>query len=155
MYVFEWTLSLSLASYLPCVTNSVAWCHEIVDIANHNKLLWGLMANVHFVQLQVLIVLDQNMLMESVLWFLVCQKSGCLSHIRIWCLFLSKQTTIKHQNPFDLLWVPQSFERLEFFHVNKACKNECCGNNSHQIIQNVILSRSLELNLSLLWRKTI
>ena len=34
--------------------------------------------------------------------------------------------------------------------VNKSCKIECCGNKMHQIIQNMILSWSLELKLSLL-----
>ena len=51
--------------------------------------------------------------------------------------------------------VPQLFERPEFFHVNKSCKIECCGNKTHQIIQNMILSWGLELKLSLLWRTTI
>ena len=36
--------------------------------------------------------------------------------------------------------VPQLFERLEFSHVNKSCKIECCGNKMRQIIQNMILS---------------
>ena len=52
-------------------------------------------------------------------------------------------------------WVPQLFERLEFFHWNKSCKIECCGNKTHQIIQNMILSRGLEVKLSLSWRTTI
>ena len=52
-------------------------------------------------------------------------------------------------------WVPQLFEHLEFFQVNKSCKIECCGNKPHQIIQNMILSRSVELKLSLLRRATI
>ena len=50
----------------------------------------------------------------------------------------------------NLQWVPQLFERLDFLHVNKSCKIECCGKKTHQIIQNMILSRSLELKLSLL-----
>ena len=54
-----------------------------------------------------------------------------------------------------LQWVPQLFERQEFFHANKSCKIECCGNKTHQIIQNMILSRSSELKVSLLWRTTI
>ena len=45
-------------------------------------------------------------------------------------------------------WVPQLFEHLEFFHVNKSCKIECCGNNTHQIIQNMILTPGLEFKLS-------
>ena len=40
-----------------------------------------------------------------------------------------------------LQWVPQLFERLEFFHVNKSCKIECCGNKTHQIVQNMTLSQ--------------
>ena len=44
-----------------------------------------------------------------------------------------------------LQWVPQLFERLEFFHVNKPCKIESCSNKTHQIIQNMILSWGLEL----------
>ena len=43
-------------------------------------------------------------------------------------------------------WVPQLLERPEFFHVNKSCRIEYCGNN--QIIQNMILSRGLELKLN-------
>ena len=49
----------------------------------------------------------------------------------------------------EIQWVRQLFERLEFFHVNKSCKIECCDNKTHQIIQNMILSRGLELKLSL------
>ena len=52
-------------------------------------------------------------------------------------------------------WVPQLFEQLESFHVNKSCKIECCGNKMHQIVQNMILTWGLELKLSLLWRTTI
>ena len=52
-------------------------------------------------------------------------------------------------------WVPQLFERLEFFHVNKSCKIEFWGHKTHQITQNMILSRNLELKLSLFWRTTI
>ena len=55
----------------------------------------------------------------------------------------------------SIQWVPQLFEQLEFFHVNKSGKIECCGNKMHQIIQNVILPRGLELKLSMLWRTTI
>ena len=51
--------------------------------------------------------------------------------------------------------MPQLFERVEFFHVNKSCKIECCDNKTHQPIQNMILSRSLELKLGLLRRTTI
>ena len=47
-------------------------------------------------------------------------------------------------------WVPQLFERLEFLHVNRSRKTEFCGNRTHQIIQNMILSPGLELKLSLL-----
>ena len=52
-------------------------------------------------------------------------------------------------------WVPQLFERLEIFCVNKSWKIECCGNKTHQIIQNMILSQCLELKLSILWKTTI
>ena len=52
-------------------------------------------------------------------------------------------------------WVPQSFERLEFFHVNKSCKIEDCGKKTHKIIQNMKLSQGLEHKLSLLRRTTI
>ena len=56
-----------------------------------------------------------------------------------------------HNNVLYIVqWVPQLFERLDSFHVNKSCKIECCGNKTHQIIQNMILSRGLELKLSLL-----
>ena len=55
-----------------------------------------------------------------------------------------------HKNRHVGQWVPKLFERAEFFHVNKSCKIECCGNETHQIIQNVILSQGLELKLSLL-----
>ena len=34
--------------------------------------------------------------------------------------------------------------------VNKSCKIECCDKKLHQTIQNMILSRGLELKLSLL-----
>ena len=50
----------------------------------------------------------------------------------------------------SIQWVPQLFERQEFFRVDKSCKIECCGNKTHQILQNMILSRGLELKLSLL-----
>ena len=56
---------------------------------------------------------------------------------------------------FKVQWVPELFERVEFSHVNKSCKIECCGNKMHQIIQNMILSGGLELKLSLLQRTTI
>ena len=59
-----------------------------------------------------------------------------------WALFM--------MNICGIQWVPQLFERLEFFYVNKSCKIECCGNKMHQVIQNMILSRALELKLSLL-----
>ena len=49
----------------------------------------------------------------------------------------------------------QLFEQLEFFHVNKSCKIECCGNKTHQIVQNMILTWGLELKLSLSLRTTI
>ena len=48
----------------------------------------------------------------------------------------------------SIQWVPQLFEQLEFFHVNKSCKIGCCGNNTYQIIQNMILSQGSELKLS-------
>ena len=47
-------------------------------------------------------------------------------------------------------WVPELLEHVDLFHVNKSCNIECCGNKTHQTIQNVILSRGLELKLSLL-----
>ena len=53
------------------------------------------------------------------------------------------------ENQIDIQWVPQLFERQEFFHANKSCNIECCGNKMNQIVQNMILSR-LELKLSLL-----
>ena len=34
--------------------------------------------------------------------------------------------------------------------VNKSYKIECCGNKMHKIVQNMILTRGLELKLSLL-----
>ena len=54
----------------------------------------------------------------------------------------------------NLWWVPELFERLEFFHVNKSCKFECCRNKTQLFIQNIILSQGLELKLSLLGRTT-
>ena len=50
----------------------------------------------------------------------------------------------------DVQWVPELLERVDLFHVNKSCKIERCDNKTHQIIRNVILSRGLELKLSLL-----
>ena len=50
----------------------------------------------------------------------------------------------------NIQWVPELLERADLFHVNKSCKIECCSNKTHQIIQNMILSRGLELKLSLL-----
>ena len=47
------------------------------------------------------------------------------------------------------------FESQQFFYVNKSCRIECCGYKTHQIIQNKMLSQSLELKLSLLRRTTI
>ena len=55
-----------------------------------------------------------------------------------------------HEYLLYLQWVPQSFERLEFFHVKKSCKIYCYGNKMHQNVQKMILSRGLELKLSLL-----
>ena len=46
-------------------------------------------------------------------------------------------------------WVPELLERVDLFHVNKSCKIEHCVNKTHQIIQNMILSRGLELKVSL------
>ena len=37
----------------------------------------------------------------------------------------------------NVQWVPELLERLEFFHVNKSCKIDCCGNKTHQIIQKI------------------
>ena len=56
-----------------------------------------------------------------------------------------KETDIIH-----IQWVPQLFERLEFFYINKSCKIECGDDKTHQIIQNMILSRGLEFKLSLM-----
>ena len=67
-------------------------------------------------------------------------------HSHIWWIFCIKMI---------LQRVTQSFKCLEFFHVNKSCTIGCCGNKMHQIIENVIQSRGLELKLSLLWRTTI
>ena len=39
----------------------------------------------------------------------------------------------------------QLFKRLEFFHVNRSCTIEHCEYKTRQIIQNMILSRGLEL----------
>ena len=39
--------------------------------------------------------------------------------------------------------------------VNKSCKTKRCGKRMHQIIQDMILSEGLELQLSLLRRTTI
>ena len=36
-------------------------------------------------------------------------------------------------------WVPQLFEQLEFFHVNKSRKIECCGKKMHQIVHQNIM----------------
>ena len=72
--------------------------------------------------------------------------------------------SVKSQTPstFELFnansniqWVPQLFEHLEFFHVNKSCKIEHCSNKVHQIVQNIILSQGLEPKVSMLWRTTI
>ena len=38
----------------------------------------------------------------------------------------------------SIQWVPQLFEHLEFFQVNKSCKIECSVNRMQQIIQNMI-----------------
>ena len=47
----------------------------------------------------------------------------------------------------------KSLRRLEFAHLipilNKSCKIECFANKMHQIVQNMILSRDLELELSM------
>ena len=55
----------------------------------------------------------------------------------------------------DLQWVPELLEHLDFFHVNKSCKIECCDNKMCQIVHNMILSQGLELKVSLLRRTTI
>ena len=44
-----------------------------------------------------------------------------------------------------IIRAPQLFERIEFFHVNKPCKIECCGNKTHQNVQNRIMTQGLEL----------
>ena len=62
---------------------------------------------------------------------------------------LERKPTDFYVFQYVVQWVPELFERLEFFHVNKSRKTECCGNKTHQIIQNMILSRGLELKLSL------
>ena len=60
---------------------------------------------------------------------------------------ISSGIPVKSEKPRrNLQWVPQLFERIEFFHVNMSCKIECCGNKTHQIIQNMILSHGLNLN---------
>ena len=45
--------------------------------------------------------------------------------------------------------VAKSFRTAKVFPLNpivsKSCKLECCGNKTYQIIQNMILSRGLEL----------
>ena len=51
---------------------------------------------------------------------------------------------------FQVQRMPELLEYPEFFHVNKSCKIEHCSNKTHHIIQNMILSRELELKLSLL-----
>ena len=58
--------------------------------------------------------------------------------------------TVNELNEYDIQWVPQLFEQLEFFLVNKSCKIECCDKKTHQILENMILSRGLELEVSLL-----
>ena len=64
---------------------------------------------------------------------------------------IQNQDESQHQkNFFKVQWVPQLFERVEFFHINKFCKIECCGNKMPQIVKNMILSQGLELKLSLL-----
>ena len=48
--------------------------------------------------------------------------------------FLLKISKIMNWHELELSviqWVPQLFERLEFFHVNKSCKIECCDNKTH------------------------
>ena len=52
-------------------------------------------------------------------------------------------------------WVPQLFERLEFFHVNMSSKTQCCGNKTCQIIQDMTLGWGSELKLSLLCKTAI
>ena len=63
---------------------------------------------------------------------------------------ISHMTFKTQQKQRNIQWVPQLFERLEFFLVSKSCKIECCGNKRHQIIQNMTLPQGLELKLSLL-----
>ena len=76
--------------------------------------------------------------------------------VRGWRLSQLFRFACKIKSCWDYVqWVPELSERLEFFHVNKSCKIECCDNKTHWIIQNMILSRSLELKLNLLWRTTI
>ena len=36
--------------------------------------------------------------------------------------------TVLSGGAVDTQWVSEIFERLEFFHANKSCKIECCGN---------------------------
>ena len=52
---------------------------------------------------------------------------------------------MQNYHDLDIQWVPQLFEQLVFFHVNKSCKIECCGNKMHQIVQNMIMTRGLVL----------
>ena len=68
---------------------------------------------------------------------------------------VTSQASADFKTSLGVQWVPQLFEHLEFSYVNKSGKIEHCGNKMHQIIQNMILPRGLELKLSLLWRTTI
>ena len=53
----------------------------------------------------------------------------------------------------ESFWTPIFFPLNPI--VNKSCKSECCCNKMHQIVQNMIQTRGLELKLSLLWRTNI
>ena len=54
----------------------------------------------------------------------------------------------------EIQWWPKVFGNLEFspFNpiLNNSCKIERYGNKMHQIVQNMILTQSLELKLSVL-----
>ena len=68
----------------------------------------------------------------------------------IHCSLLKDALKLYFTTDLHVQWVPELLEHVDLFHVNKSCKIEFCGNKTHQIIQNMILSRGLELKLSLL-----
>ena len=42
-------------------------------------------------------------------------------------LIASAKIEVDVEEESFIQWVPQLFEHLEFFHVNKSCKIECCA----------------------------